>query len=152
MLKVLTFFIIIIIATIAYADPSTKDLNFSWNAVAINTDGSPCLDLAGYAIYRSREADNWNALTGPLPAYANTCAEQTKVSVICPESGIWYWVVRAFNTPGNYSGISNIIETDVSLDIPGAILDFKLCIPSDLDCDGDIDGTDLSILAESFGK
>ena len=138
---------------VAICTAENSNLRFAWDAVTTNADETPCTDLAGYAIYRSREADNWNTLTGAEPAFVQVTATETFVAVTCPEPGVWYWMVRAFNTSGNYSyGTSNIIMTDIDTIIPGAIFHFRTCQPGDINCDGDIDGSDLIVFSEAFGK
>lgn len=138
-------------ALYCYADNST--LRFTWDAITLNADETPCTDLAGYAIYRSTEADNWGALTGPDAAYISVAADVIYVAFNCPDPGIWYWIVRGFDTSGNYSlGPSEVITTDIDTILPGQILNFRTCQRGDINCDGDIDGADLVEFSRAFGQ
>ncbi len=130
----------------------TSNLIFSWDAVTENNDNTACTDLAGYAIYRSREPDNWSNLTGTQSAFVIVAKGFTRVAVSCSEPGIWFWGIRAFDESGNFSiEISNIITTDIDTIIPGAILHFSTCQAGDINCDGDIDGADLVEFSKAFG-
>ena len=117
-------------------------IHFTWDPVTENADGTPCTDLAGYAIYRSDQPDNWEGQTGRDKAYKILPPTQTSYCCWCTNAGKWYWIIRAFDTNDNYSiGPSEIIQYDVDTILLG-----------DLDLDQDIDGTDLSILARNFGS
>ena len=72
------------------------------------------------------------------------------VAVTCPESGVWYWIVRAFDTSDHYSSISNVVMTDIDTSIPSAVFHFRTCQAGDINCDGDINGADLIKLGEAL--
>lgn len=92
-----------------------------WEAVTVNDDETPCTDLAGYALYRSTESGNWIDLTGADKAYATVDATQLQCEIICSEGGLFYWVVRAFDTTGNYGDISNELETFIDTSRPNKV-------------------------------
>ena len=141
----------LIISELVHAGDNSN-LIFAWDAVTTNADDSECTDLAGYAIYRSREADNWTELTGSQPAYAMVANDITRVAVTCPDAGVWYWIIRGFDCSGNFSfGPSNVITTDIDIIIPGSVLHFRTCQAGDINCDGDVDGADLAAFSEAFG-
>ena len=130
----------------------TSHLRFSWDAVTINSDKTPCTDLAGYALYRSREAQNWTLAIGSGPAFLQVSADITYVSLICPESGEWYWIVRAFDKNGNYSGISDVVLTNIDTISPNKVFHFRTCQKGDINCDGDVNSSDLKAFSEVFGQ
>jgi hypothetical protein len=147
-----TFFAIV---TIAKAEPvrTTTWLTFSWEPVTVNANGTPCDDLAGYAIYRSAVNADWDELTGKTKAYKVIPAtNQGKYSCWCKEGGTFFWMIRAFDKTDQFSEKSNIIECFVDTTFPGTVIDFQAVTPGDINNDGDVDGKDLSIMSENFGK
>ena len=149
-------FLLTIMAILSFAyicNAANSNLRFSWDAVTENVGGGQCTDLAGYAIYRSRDADKWDELIGDKPAFAQVSATETFIAITCPESGIWYWLVRAFDTSANYSvPLSEIVMTNVDTISPGVVFHFRTCQAGDINCDGDINGADLVEFSEAFGK
>jgi len=150
-------FLIIFLAAVSISECSecsaeSSHLRFAWDAVTHNIDDTPCTDLAGYAIYRSKEPDNWGLLTGASAAYISVAADVTFVAFVCSEPGIWFWIIRGFDHSGNYSlGPSEVIATDIDTIEPGQILNFRTCQVGDINCDGDVNGSDLVRLGEAFG-
>jgi len=104
------------------------NIRFSWDAVTTNENDTPCDDLAGYAIYRHRENVDalWLLETYERKAFKTIPANQTTTSVICTEGGKWFWIIRAFDTSGNYSFRSNVLMTDFDIVEPGTVLEFKI--------------------------
>ena len=137
------------LAQVCHAD--SINVKFKWAAVTVNADNSPCTDLAGYALYRSRESNDWTALTGAEQAYAQVLATETTLTVVCPQPGTWFWAIRAFNNSGVYGAISNVLENNIDV-TPGVAFNFRFCRPGDMNCDGDVDGKDLVEFSEAFGK
>ena len=115
----------------ASADPAAVDMRFSWDAVTTNADDTPCTDLHGYAIYRSR-VNTPEALDNLLvlgDAFILVPPDQTTVAIHCPEDGIWYWIIRAYDHAGNiggYGGSDNVITTDVDVVFPGQTFHFSI--------------------------
>jgi len=131
---------------------NTSNLIFAWDAITTNADDTECVDLAGYAIYRSREADNWSELTGAQSAYVIVANDITRVAINCSDAGIWFWIIRGFDDNGNYSlGPSTIITTDIDTIIPGSVLHFRTCQAGDINCDGNVNGADIVAFSEAFG-
>ena len=145
--------VVVAVLSLTYiCNAANSNLRFSWDAVTINADGTPCTDLGGYTIYRSRDANNWNELTGAGPAFVQVAATETFIAATCPEAGVWYWIIRAFDTSGNYSGISEVLIIDIDISIPNAVFHFRTCQAGDINCDGDVDGADLVEFSEAFGR
>jgi len=147
---------ILLISNVVLADPvrTTTWLSFKWNAVTTNADDTPCTDLGGYAIYKSRTNDEatWESLTGMDKACKIVVPEYTTTSFWCYEPGTWFFMLRAFDKTKNFGGKSDILELFVDITAPGCVLSAEVVIPGDLNNDGDVDGSDLSILSENFGK
>jgi len=113
------------------ADPSTVDMRFSWDAVTTNADDTPCTDLHGYAIYRSRinTPEALEALIVLTDAFILVPPDQTTVAIHCPDAGTWYWTIRAYDHAGNiggYGGSDNVITTNVDIIIPGQVFNFSI--------------------------
>ena len=106
---------------------ASGEMTLYWEAVTVNSDKTPCTDLAGYAIYRSTESENWDDLTGERKAYISVSANELECIIINSEEGLYYWIVRAFDTTGNYAGASNEIATIIDLSIPDKIQIFIRC-------------------------
>ena len=137
--------IITIMICVQVCQADNSHIRFSWDAVTLSTDNEPCTDLAGYALYRSRETNNWELFTGPESAYAIVAADITFLSINCSEPGEWYWMLRAFDTSGNYSlGPSEIIHTNIDITHPGNVFHFRTCQKGDINCDGDINSSDIT--------
>jgi len=146
----------VLIASMVRAQDSVRMI-FSWDAVTTNADGTPCNDLAGYVIYKSRinTPENWETLLTKEQAVAIIPPDQNSAFIYILEGGVWYWAIRAFDSNcniGGYGGPENIIMTDVDATIPGVVVGYSYCNQGDFNCDGVIDGADLAIFAQNFGK
>ena len=104
----------------------------TWEAVTTNANGSPCDDLDGYAIYRSRESGNWTELTGKVKAFVLIPANKTECRILCPENGIWYWTVRAYDTSRNFADPSDEVETLVDGVYPSRVITITITSPMDV--------------------
>jgi uncharacterized protein YceK len=85
--------------------PGTAQL--SWTAPTTNVDGSPLIDLAGYAVVYGRSAA---ALDQSIVL---NDASLTSYTVTGLQSGVWYFSVRALATNGTESIYSDIATTQV---------------------------------------
>ena len=127
---ILRYFLIMVAAILLLVDSvhsaESYNVRFSWNNVTENE--TPCTDLAGYAIYRSRiDVDSkWLFETYEQKAFKIVTADVLTTSVTCTDDGIWYWIIRAFDTSGNYSFRSNVLKTDFDTTIPGSVMEFKI--------------------------
>ena len=131
-IKILIAVVMIYVGTIGTCNAGMKTITLEWDAV-------PCSDIGGYAIYRNLEPDNWDNLNNAESAYKQIPATgMPSVTFSRPVDNVWYYTVRAFDTSGNYS--------------TGASMVCMVCPFGDLDCDGDVDGTDLKFFSEAFGR
>ena len=80
----------------------------SWTAPTTNVDGSDLLDLAGFNVAYGTSS---NALTQIARVDDNT---RSSYSVEPLGPGIWYFVVRAFNSQQVESADSNIAQKDMT--------------------------------------
>jgi hypothetical protein len=79
----------------------------SWNGPSTNADGSALADLAGYRVYQSTTSGSYPATpaaTVAAPAGGGGTATAT-LNNLAP--GTYYYVVRAYDSSGNESTISN---------------------------------------------
>jgi len=157
MKKIIIFVcLMLLMASVTFAEPvrTTTWLTFKWDAVTENSDGKPCIDLAGYAIYKSRTNDEaaWDNLIGIDKACQIVAQEETTISFWCHEEGTWFFMIRAYDTTKNFSEKSDIVEVFVDITAPGCVTGAEVVTPGDLNNDGDVDKDDLSILSENFGK
>ena len=143
--------LVIFVLCIRLVNAENSNLHFTWETVTTNSDGLPCVDLAGYAIYRNRSTNDWEIFTGPERAFVEAKATDTEITLYCPEEGIWYWIIRAYDTSGLYSGISNIVITDIDILGPNSVFHFDKCQKGDINCDGDVDGNDLTEFSKAYG-
>ena len=67
-----------------------------------------------------------------------------------PSGTTLYWVATAYDTEGLESEYSNEVSGNVPSD-PTCLEMVNDC-PGDFDCDGDVDGSDLSIFSADFGR
>jgi len=148
--------LVLLISSVALADPvrTTTWLSFKWDAVTENSDGKPCTDLGGYAIYKSRTDDEaiWKDLTGMDKACKIVAPEYTTTSFWCYEPGTWFFMFRAFDKTKNFGVKSDVLEVFVDITAPGCVTGAEVITPGDLNNDGDVDGDDLAIMAENLGK
>jgi len=150
----IVMFLLIFCGGLCYADAvrTTNRLTLSWEAVTQNSDGTECDDLAGYAIYRSRESNKWDDLIGKEKAYRVVSPNQSEFGFWCHEPGTWFWMVRAFDKTLQFSDKSNQVESFVDLTRPSSPKTIIIKIPGDLDNDGDVDGDDLAAVSINFGN
>jgi len=80
----------------------------SWYAPTTNTDGSALTDLSGYRIYYGT---NTNALTqlNSINTVGITTYVITDLGV-----GTWYFAIKAYNSTGVESDLSNIASKTIS--------------------------------------
>ena len=75
-----------------------------WTIPAFNTDGTVLTNLKGYKIYYSHNASNlWKMLNV-------TDITETSLQINNLGKGTWYFGIRAYNTAGNKSDLSNIVS------------------------------------------
>ena len=72
---------------------TTTSITFQWSQVTEYCDGTPCDDLEGYALYRSRVSDQWRELNNIETAFAlapnaGTPKQQLTICAKKMESGI----------------------------------------------------------------
>ncbi len=86
---------------------TTGSATLSWSVPDRNTDGSPLTNLAGYRIYYGTDA---TAL-----AYSATIdsPETTSFVVSNLDSGTWYFAIKAYNTAGTESDLSNLASKTI---------------------------------------
>jgi hypothetical protein len=84
------------------ATTSTGTVSLNWTRPALNADGTPLTDLAGYNIYSGSQEGSLNLVT--------TISDPTVLSIVLPSPGpgTWYYAVTAFNSAGGQSVLSNI--------------------------------------------
>jgi Zn-dependent metalloprotease len=76
----------------------TTNAVLTWTDPALNTDGSPCDDLAGLRVYRD------GALIGTAPAGAQTYTD------VNPGTGTFQYYVRAYDEVPNVGPQSNVVQ------------------------------------------
>ncbi len=126
--KCLCIVVILLLSVNCFADDVVK---ISWTA---NTEE----DLSHYRIYQREKGDSfWDV------AASNISKQRTVYWLGDFElNSTFEWCVTAFDTSGNESNMSDIVEkTFLENDCPG-----------DLDNDGDVDGADLSVFTGGFGR
>jgi hypothetical protein len=87
--------------------PSAAGVTLSWEAPDENTDGSALTNLAGYRIYYGANADDLSQVIN-IPGVGMT----TYVIDDLP-SGTYYFSIRAYNTQGAESALSNIVSDTI---------------------------------------
>lgn len=125
---IFTFIFAMIFTTLCLADDVVK---ISWLA---NTED----DLSHYRIYqREKGTTDWEVVAQHI--------EKTRTVYWLGDfscNTTFEWGVTAFDTSGNESGLSDIVEKTFICNTCN----------SDLDNDGDVDGTDLSLFSFEFGR
>ncbi len=105
----LTTFTIQVMAPVDTSPPPTvsDSATLSWNVPTKNTDGSPLTNLAGYRIYYGTDAT-------ALAQSANIDTTDTTSYVVSGlSSGTWYFAIRAYNTAGTESNLSNLASKTI---------------------------------------
>ena len=127
-----------------------KSFSLSWNPVTRNTDGSPINDSGGYHIYRS---DLISSLGDGTPA-ATVGAATLNWSDDTVNKRIFYYVVNAFDTSGNESENSVIVDSSRDENVIAVSKDQEalLVIPNEINkvlySQNNSYGDDLKIIVE----
>jgi hypothetical protein len=87
--------------------PATRAASLSWTSPTTNTNGTSLTNLAGYRISYGRSQ---NELISTVQV-ANPGA--TRYVLTLPESGVWFFAVRAYTSNGTESALSNIVTKTV---------------------------------------
>lgn len=80
----------------------TGTANLSWTAPTQNTDGTAITNLDGYRIYHGTSSANLDKVVD----VTNSAVSAFSISNLAPAT--WYFGVRAYNTAGAESAMSNI--------------------------------------------
>ena len=80
----------------------------SWTAPDANTDGTPLTNLAGYRIYYGMSADVLDQVVD-IPSVGLTTYVVANLDV-----GTYYFSIRAYNSAGAESALSNIVSDIIS--------------------------------------
>lgn len=94
-------FCLLMIVSFCWAE---ADVIFRWDMVI---DPS----LAGYALYQRKDGENYN-YNEPLISLNDPVANTLTIHV--PEDGIFFWVLRAFDTEKRYSESSNEVSANIT--------------------------------------
>ncbi len=127
-----------------------KNFSLSWNPVTHNTDGSTVNDLGGYHIYRS---DLISSLGDGTPA-ATVGAATLNWTDDTVNKRIFYYVVNAFDTSGNESENSVIVDSSRDENVIAVSKDQEalLVIPNEINkvlySQNNSYGDDLKIIVE----
>jgi hypothetical protein len=84
--------------------PSVGGLTLSWDAPDENTDGSALTNLAGYRLYYGTSADDLNRVI-EIPGVGMTTYDVDDLT-----GGTYYFSIRAYNSTGAESALSNIVS------------------------------------------
>ncbi len=87
---------------VTVTQPATGSATLSWNIPTQNTDGSPLMNLAGFRIYYGT---NPASLTQVVDI---TDTGTTSYQITSLSSGSWYFGIKAYNSAGEESDLSNI--------------------------------------------
>ena len=88
--------------TVTVTQPVTGTATLSWNIPTQNTDGTPLTNLAGFHIYYGTSQSSLTQSVDIADA-ATTGFQITNLS-----SGTWYFAIKAYNSAGAESDLSNI--------------------------------------------
>jgi hypothetical protein len=80
----------------------------SWTAPDENTDGTPLINLAGYRIYYGTSADALDQVVD-IPSVGVTTYVVANLM-----TGTYYFSIRAYNSTGAESALSNIVSDTIS--------------------------------------
>lgn len=92
------------------------DIRVSWDETTLNSDGTPCTDLAGYKIYYDTDRtgapyDGAGIEQGDspidFPLFSLRTPALPEILLTGPAPGTYYIVVTGYDTSGNESGYSN---------------------------------------------
>lgn len=87
--------------TITVASPSTGSATLSWIPPTQNTDGSALTDLAGYRVMYGRSSSSLDQVVQVGPGASS-------YTITGLTSGAWYFAVKAYNSSGVESAVSNV--------------------------------------------
>lgn len=87
--------------------PGISKVALAWVAPTTNTDGSPLTDLSGYRIQYGTSASDL-----ATSVYQQTLATTWTSPDLTP--GTWHFAVRAFNTMGLESALSNVASKNTT--------------------------------------
>ncbi|MCC7258505.1 MAG: putative Ig domain-containing protein [Gammaproteobacteria bacterium] len=79
-----------------------------WQPPTTNADGSPLTDLAGYRIYYGTSAGNLDQVV-TIQGTGNTSHVVNGLS-----GGTWYFGIRAYDSDGLESALSNVVSTTIA--------------------------------------
>ena len=80
----------------------------SWDAPTTDTNGSPLTNLAGYRIYYGESQTTLNETVNLSGTGLQTYVIENL------ESGTWYFAIKAVNSAGVESSLSNIVSKTIS--------------------------------------
>jgi fibronectin type 3 domain-containing protein len=109
MLKILGIILLLCFLTFGYA--SGGEVTLQWDPPDMNTDGTPCTDLAGYKVYygkTSRNYDKWIDV-GNVTTY-----KVTGLGAGCT----YYFAATAYDTSRNESTYSNEVSKTIPVPPP----------------------------------
>ena len=84
--------------------PSKRAVTLSWKAPTKNEDGTPITGLKGYRVVYGQRASEMNT-TLEVPS-----ASMTSVRIESLTAGTWYFAVKAYNSAGIESELSEIVS------------------------------------------
>jgi hypothetical protein len=88
--------------------PTVGEATVSWAAPDQNTDGSALTNLAGYRIYYGTSADALDQVID-IPGVGLTAYVVDNLS-----AGTYYFSIRAYNSAGAESSLSNVVSDTIS--------------------------------------
>jgi hypothetical protein len=80
----------------------------SWTAPDENTDGTPLMNLSGYRIYYGASADALDQVVDIPSVGVTTYVVENLMT------GTYYFSIRAYNSTGAESALSNIVSDTIS--------------------------------------
>lgn len=97
-----------LLAPAAYAQTSCGGVGLSWTPPTQNTDGTALTNLAGYRVVYGTSA---TALANTMPDYG-VSVTATCITGLAPAT--YYFGVKAFNTTGGESALSNVVSKTIT--------------------------------------
>lgn len=99
----IALFAIVLLVFFLLSSAIAGEANICWTPPTKNTDGSALTDLAGYRVYYGSSAATLDKVV-QVPNPAATCQVITNLL----DGSTWHFGVRAYNSKGVDSGLSNI--------------------------------------------
>lgn len=93
--------------SITVSQPANGSATLSWAPPTRNTDGTSLTDLAGYRVVYGRSSDNLDQMVQITNPGTDT------YTITGLSSGMWYFAVRAFNSAGAESSVSNTGQKNI---------------------------------------